>query len=325
MSNASLRTALSAVLCASFAFAASAQDVVNPTKVEFQPSVDHFVVSASGDPAVLRYDLQFFASGAPQSMATVSLGKPTPESDGRIRVDFSTLLATWPLADGNYTAKVVSVGGSGNGSSDVSNTFSFVSSTTPPVVTCSYTLSSSTVSVAAAGGSSSLSVAASGATCAWAVANSTSWISVTPGSGTGSGTLAVVVAANTATSARTATFTVGSQAVTVAQAAATPPPCSYALSSTKLSVGRTSSSSSLSVTASGTTCAWTSSNSTSWFSVTPTAATGSKMLTIAVAANTTTTARSASFTVAGQAVTITQAASKSKPPKGVLGVTVSVR
>ena len=65
---------------------------------------------------------------------------------------------------------------------------------------CNYTVAPTAQSVLAAGGSHSAAVTTT-AGCGWTgVSNSTSWISVTGGSsGTGSGTVAYAVAANTAT------------------------------------------------------------------------------------------------------------------------------
>ncbi len=40
----------------------------------------------------------------------VDLGKPAPESDGKIRVDFASRLAAWPLANGTYDPVNTQVG-----------------------------------------------------------------------------------------------------------------------------------------------------------------------------------------------------------------------
>ena len=178
-----------------------------------------------------RYDLQVFLQGATQPVTTASLGKPAPAVDGKIRVDFSTILVGWPLASGTYEARVSAVGPTGAGLSDPSNLFEFQTVTPPP---CTFALSPSTGTAGSSGGPLSATLTASATTCGWTASSNAAWATVAPASGTGTGTVAVTVAANTG-AARTATVTVGGQTYTVSQAAA-PPPCTFALSSSTGSV-----------------------------------------------------------------------------------------
>jgi hypothetical protein len=84
---------------------------------------------------------------------------------------------------------------------------------------CSYGLSPTSASVAAAGGSGSTTISA-GASCAWNAASSASWLTVSSaGSGTGSATIAYVAAVNTG-AARSANLTVGGATFLVTQGAA---------------------------------------------------------------------------------------------------------
>jgi len=74
-------------------------------------------------------------------------------------------------------------------------------------------------------------------TGAWTAVKSAAWLTVTPASGTGSGTLTIAATANTATTARTATITVtssgGTRSIAVSQAAApTVPPVPTGLAAT---------------------------------------------------------------------------------------------
>jgi len=86
---------------------------------------------------------------------------------------------------------------------------------------CSYSVSvGSVIDGASAGGSYSVGVTTSSG-CTWAAASTTSWIHVTaPASGSGSGTAAFTVDANTG-AARSGTLTVAGVAITFNQAAAT--------------------------------------------------------------------------------------------------------
>jgi hypothetical protein len=87
--------------------------------------------------------------------------------------------------------------------------------------TCSFSISPTSASVAAAGGTGTVSVTAS-AGCSWTAASNAAFITVTGGaSGTGSGTVSYSVAANTATTSRTGTLTIAGQTFTVTQAGTT--------------------------------------------------------------------------------------------------------
>ncbi len=90
------------------------------------------------------------------------------------------------------------------------------SSSPPP--SCTFAVHPATVSLPAAGGTISLDVTTT-AGCAWSVVNNVTWISITAGqSGTGSGSVQLLVSPNTA-SARNAAITVAAQNVTVQQQA----------------------------------------------------------------------------------------------------------
>jgi hypothetical protein len=84
---------------------------------------------------------------------------------------------------------------------------------------CSFSLSPGSQSYTASGGTGGVSVTAP-STCSWTTASSASWLTVTAGtSGTGPGSVSFTVAANTNSSSRTATLTIGGQVFTVTQAA----------------------------------------------------------------------------------------------------------
>src|SRR5204863_8329184 len=94
---------------------------------------------------------------------------------------------------------------------------------------CLATLSGTSSSVGSIGFTGVVSVTA-GAGCGWTAVSNVAWLTITAGaSGSGSGSVTYSVAANTGTSARTGTFTVGGNTFTVAQAA---PVCTVSLSST---------------------------------------------------------------------------------------------
>jgi hypothetical protein len=85
---------------------------------------------------------------------------------------------------------------------------------------CSYSLSSSSQSVAAAGQSGTVSVVST-SSCAWTAISNVSWITVVSGaSGTGSAAVTYSVAANTSASSRSGTLAIAGQVFSVNQAGA---------------------------------------------------------------------------------------------------------
>jgi hypothetical protein len=94
-------------------------------------------------------------------------------------------------------------------------TFSVMQAAAPTPV-CTYAIDPTSASPAAAGGAGSVAVTA-GATCGWTAASNDSWITITAGaSGSGNGTVAFSVAANTG-EARTGTMRIAGQTFTVNQ------------------------------------------------------------------------------------------------------------
>ena len=78
------------------------------------------------------------------------------------------------------------------------------------------TISPATISATAAAGTYPITVTSN---TSWTAASNSSWVVVSPTSGSNNGTITVTVAANTATSPRTATIAIGGQTATVTQAA----------------------------------------------------------------------------------------------------------
>lgn len=105
--------------------------VFNPTTVKFTPSADHatnVVVGTITTPAVARYELRIYATGATQPITTSDLGKPTPQTTGCdvgeascITVNRASVFVAIPT--GAYTARVAAIGPGGEGVSADSDPF----------------------------------------------------------------------------------------------------------------------------------------------------------------------------------------------------------
>jgi hypothetical protein len=278
---------------------------VNPTTAQFGASADHNATAADGTPAVTRYDLDFYFVGALQPFQVVSLGKPTPDANNNISVNLAALLGgSVPSPGIVYESRVLAIGPGGSGVSTVSNTFEYA-------VPCSFGVSPTGTVIGSSGGAASVTVTTATG-CGWtAVSNAPNWLTVTSGaSGSGTATASYTVAVNTLTPSRFGTLTVAGQSVTVTQNGAA---CSFTVSPTSPSIGRSGGASSVTVTTTSG-CAWTATSNASWLTVTSGASgSGSATVSYAAAANTATPTRTGTLTVAGQTVTVTETASLGGP------------
>ncbi|MBI3654685.1 MAG: BACON domain-containing protein [Acidobacteria bacterium] len=170
---------------------------------------------------------------------------------------------------------------------------------------CTYTLFPTNATISSSGGSGNFTVATQ-IGCAWNAVSNAAWLTVTSGaSGSGTGTVGYLVAANTVTSPRSATITVAGQTFTINQAAGSPT-CSYSVSTTFISFTGVGGNATINVfTAAG--CDWTASSPVSWVTLTAGATgSGNGSVTIRVAANPTGATRQTSLTIAGKSVTVKQ-------------------
>jgi hypothetical protein len=168
-------------------------------------------------------------------------------------------------------------------------------------VPCTYAVSPTGQSFPASGGTGAGSVATP-AGCVWTPVSNAAWLS--PGAGgTGPGSIAYAVAANSSTSSRTGTLTVGGSVLTVTQAAAVA--CTYALNPSSKRVG----SGEITITASLTTqvgCAWQAATGASWLTVLTTSGTGSANVSVRVAKFTGKGSRTGTVTIGGLPFDVTQ-------------------
>jgi hypothetical protein len=165
----------------------------------------------------------------------------------------------------------------------------------PPSQNAPDTASSGSVAVTAGSG------------CAWTATSNASWLTITSGaSGTGNGTVAFTIAANTG-SARSGTLTVAGQTFTVNQAAPAQS-CTYSIAPPSQTIDQTGGVVGVNVTA-GAGCAWTAQSNATWIVITGGASgTGNGTVAFAVTTNTG-GARTGTLTIAGQTATVQQQAS----------------
>jgi len=186
------------------AVSASAQVVVDPTILQFDPSPDHALL--------IRYDLEFYEPGATVPFQTTTIGKPTPGADGKITVLLNGVLPPYPPRGVAYTAGVASISPAGVGRSSPSNQFQFA--------TCAFELSSAVANAPRDAGTGTIAILAA-AGCEWGAMSGASWLTLSPGTGSGAGLFTFTVTENLSGAPRTAAVTVAGQTVSVTQSTLT--------------------------------------------------------------------------------------------------------
>ena len=192
--------------------------------------------------------------------------------------------------------------------------------TTPPVIQPTYTLAPASSSVTADAATGAFGVQTQ-TTSIWFAQSTASWLMVnTPAASfTGSGTVSYSVQANTSSTARTGTITVGTTTFTLTQSGkTTTPPVTqptYTLAPASASVTADAATGSLSVQTQATST-WFAQSTASWLMVNNPAAsfTGSGTVSYSVQANTSTTARTGTITVGTTSFTLTQAGKTTTTP-----------
>src|SRR3954467_7699213 len=264
--------------------AVSAQSITDARRVEFTPSADHNATDpTSGVALVTNYTMDVFVAGGATAVSSANLGKPAPETDGMIRVDFVALLTT-PLTNGVvYESVVNAVGPGGTATSTRSNTFAFSAPCAPAILPASSNLTSS----AAATGTVNVTVATG---CTWTATSNATWITVTAGAtGSGSGTVSYSVAANTGTTSRTGTVTIAGITYTVTQAGA---PCTFTIAPTSSNLTSSVATTGTVTVTAGTRSGRAAPRRRTWITISAGASgSGNGSVSYSVAANTGTTSR----------------------------------
>ena len=169
-----------------------------------------------------------------------------------------------------------------------------------PASSCSFTISPTAQAFGASGGSGIVTVTTS-ANCSWTASSNAAWVTISGGAtGTGSGTVAFNVAANTGTVSRSATLTIGGKSFTVTEGG----PCSFGLSPWLISAPAAGISGSITVTTQPG-CSWTATTASAWITVSGSGV-GSGTVAYTVQPNTGTLARSGSVTVGNVSVGVNQ-------------------
>jgi hypothetical protein len=230
------------------------------------------------------------------SACTYTLSAPSSSvgagaGTGSVSVTASNSACTWTVASNASWLASTSSGGTGNQSVPYdfqantglarSGTFTIAGQTftVNQANGCTASLSPSSTSVTAAGTTSSFTITMSAPACTWTASSPDSFVSGVTASGTGTGTVAFTVAANSGP-ARTASIVAGGSTFAISQASG----CTASLGSPSANATSSGGPGSVALTMSSSSCPWTATSNASWLSVTA-SGTGSGSVAYTAAAN----------------------------------------
>ncbi|MGD1020079.1 MAG: choice-of-anchor tandem repeat GloVer-containing protein [Verrucomicrobiia bacterium] len=184
-------------------------------------------------------------------------------------------------------------------------TFTVTQSATSTVGNCTFTVSATTVKLAAKGGSKNVSVKVQGTSCEWTAVSNDPFITITSGnSGAANGKVNYTVSGNTNASLRTGTMTIAGQTVTVKQATGG---CTFKLSPKNAKFKAASAPATVTVKPNFSDCAWTASTTNSWITITDGGnGMGEGTVSYFITPNTNSVTRTGSITIGSATVTVTQ-------------------
>ena len=168
---------------------------------------------------------------------------------------------------------------------------------------CSYSVAPAAATVGAEVATGTVAVTAP-AGCGWTAQTTEHWISITAGaSGSGDGTVAYSVAANTSPASRQGAIAIGDQTFELTQEGA----CAYTISPENVTVAASGGSGQVVVTAAAPACAWKVISNTSWITiVSGGAASGNGTVGYSVQPSSTSLVRHGSVMIAGRTFAVTQ-------------------
>lgn len=258
--------------------------------------------------AALNVSLQTLSTTASQSTSSATI----------------TSNVAWTASSNQAWVTLQQTSGSGNGTLSFTISTNTTTSARSAIITISGGGITRTILIVQSGAAASLTVSpvafapssagisnfpvAVTANVAWTVSSNQAWATVSPSSGTNNGTFALTVAANAATTQRTATLTISgggiTQTITITQAGAS---VTNTLNTniSQINAGAVSAVNGAYPVIVTANVAWTASSNQPWATVSPTSGTGNANVTIQVQTNMTTQQRTAVVTFVGGGITKT--------------------
>jgi photosystem II stability/assembly factor-like uncharacterized protein len=258
-------------------------------------------------------------TGGNTSQATVTLGSPAPEGGAEVLLlSSNTSVATVPPSvtvpagerSATFTIETqplppspedttATISASLNGNTRQAKL------AVAPEVHCTFSLSPVREEFGASGGMVNVQVTAPNG-CPWTASSNRSWITVTSGqSGTGNGTVTLVISPNTVSLTRFTSLTIAGQRFAIFQAGAGG--CDYSISPTTQSFSIAGGVGSIDVTTTLSGCDWAARSNDSWITITSASSgLGNGTVNFLVAINPGTSPRTGTISIKGKIFTVTQ-------------------
>ena len=283
-----------------------------------------FVATANTTPSVrtgtltIRGQTFTLTQGAALCLYSLSSTNATPAAaGGTLTVNVTALTGcTWTAVSNTSWATVTGgASGTGNGTvtiavaantSSLSRTGSVMIAGQAFTITqapanCSFTVSPTSLAVAAGGTNSSATVTTT-SSCSWTAFSNFNWITIANGTGrTGDGSVNFTVAANTSSLQRTGTMSIAGKTFTVTQAGNG---CTFTLSPSSQTIASAGGSGTIAITTAAS-CTWSATTNQAWITVSG-SGTGPGSANFTVQPNTGTTSRVGAVAVGPQVFTIIQ-------------------
>lgn len=231
---------------------------------------------------------------APISSGSVTASPASP--DGFYSAGTTVQLTAQPLVTYSFAGWTGDLTGITNPGSVVMNGTRSITANFSRSGTCGYTLSQNETSVSASGDVRTVTVT-SAPECTWSVQTSLSWVQITSGTQVnGSGTVRMVIAANTATSPRAGVVTIAGTPYTITQTAAS---CTFQLTNPGNTIPAAGATAAIGVTTT-VGCQWSAAESSPWITLSgATSGSSSGSVSFTAAANTSPVPRTATITIGG--------------------------
>jgi hypothetical protein len=234
-----------------------------------------------------------------------------------VNVDANSSSCGWSVSENLTWVTPSKLNGTGSGSVTLNVTANSSLSSRTGIVTiagksftitqegmgCSYTISPQNKTFSSAADSVIVNVDANSSSCGWSVSENLTWVTPSKLNGTGSGSVALNVTANSSLSSRTGIVTIAGKSFTITQEGMG---CSYTISPQNKTFSSAADSVIVNVDANSSSCGWSVSENLTWVTPSKLNGTGSGSVALNVTANSSLSSRTGIVTIAGKSFTITQ-------------------
>jgi hypothetical protein len=169
---------------------------------------------------------------------------------------------------------------------------------------CTFVVSPTLLPFPSGGAVEAVTVTANQDSCSWTATSGATFATVSPKSGTGTGTVDVTTLPNTGVTQLTTTLTIAGQSVSVTQS---PTGCTFSVSPTSVSFPGNGGTIPVTVSTTNNQCTWQAISTVPWLTVSPAFGSGTGPAQLIATANSTGAPLSGAITIGGQVISVSEA------------------